>query len=680
MTKKFFSGVMPLCLTLILIISSLTVSLAADNGDYQTSNASGGVCVDKYLSDEKEVSIPETINGRKVVAVGMSAFEGNETLESVNIPSTVGDIGTSAFSGCKALKSVTFAGSVKRIGSFAFSDCTALESISVPAQEIGYGAFSGCTALADIKFGDNVNTVGRFALEDTKWLASQEPGVVYAGNAAYSYISGADDTDVVLKDTTVSVSPYAFAGHDEITSVFIPSSVTAIGEYAFRDCRGLSFMHIPESVSSIGSYAVGFVTSDDGFSVNDEFTVYCFSASKAFTYCNSNSVKYETVDNCKHDPDSKKGYVVITAVSCEQDGLMRYTCAKCHYTEDMTVNKLGHKWSAWETVSEVGCETDGVKQRKCSVCGKTEKNTTPATGHTWSEWEIAKSETCDAPGETQRVCSVCGKTESQEIAPFGHTWSEWVVTKEATCKSKGERQRYCTVCSANETDVIPVSDEHKWGEWTVVKPATLTEEGLKQRQCSVCNKTEDQTIPVMTEEEPVLELKLKDTSVINMNKETHLISGIAAGSTAKGVLSQFIDYTKGEMPVVVNMKTSETVADGELAATGYAVVLVYDNKIVDYCYIVVSGDGDSNGKLTAADARLALRISAKLEAADAATLAALDLNGDGKISASEARTILRVSAKLEKFDGGALLDVSVPEEDSSVPVKRPEEESSSQSN
>lgn len=59
------------------------------------------------------------------------------------------------------------------------------------------------------------------------------------------------------------------------------------------------------------------------------------------------------------------------------------------------------------------------------------------------------------------------------------------------------------------------------------------------------------------------------------------------------------------------------------------------------------GDIDNNGKITAADARTALRISAKLETASETQMKAADVNKDGKVTAADARTILRVSAKLE---------------------------------
>ena len=59
------------------------------------------------------------------------------------------------------------------------------------------------------------------------------------------------------------------------------------------------------------------------------------------------------------------------------------------------------------------------------------------------------------------------------------------------------------------------------------------------------------------------------------------------------------------------------------------------------------GDVDGNGKITAADARLALRISAKLEKATEYQTRIADMDKNNKITAADARKILRISAGLE---------------------------------
>ena len=68
---------------------------------------------------------------------------------------------------------------------------------------------------------------------------------------------------------------------------------------------------------------------------------------------------------------------------------------------------------------------------------------------------------------------------------------------------------------------------------------------------------------------------------------------------------------------------------------------------VDYVEPVKKGDVNGDGKVTADDARKALRASAKLENLTNKETLAADINGDGKVSADDARTILRKSAKLE---------------------------------
>ena len=61
------------------------------------------------------------------------------------------------------------------------------------------------------------------------------------------------------------------------------------------------------------------------------------------------------------------------------------------------------------------------------------------------------------------------------------------------------------------------------------------------------------------------------------------------------------------------------------------------------------GDANGDGKLSAADARFALRCSAGLDKAEEALFHAIDVNEDEKISAADARMILRVVAKLDSF-------------------------------
>ena len=75
------------------------------------------------------------------------------------------------------------------------------------------------------------------------------------------------------------------------------------------------------------------------------------------------------------------------------------------------------------------------------------------------------------------------------------------------------------------------------------------------------------------------------------------------------------------------------------------------------------GDVDGDGFITAADARIALRTSVKLENLSKEQELAANVDGDGFITAADARLILRASVKLEALD-----DVYVEAEETTEPV------------
>ena len=76
--------------------------------------------------------------------------------------------------------------------------------------------------------------------------------------------------------------------------------------------------------------------------------------------------------------------------------------------------------------------------------------------------------------------------------------------------------------------------------------------------------------------------------------------------------------------------------------------IIHCNKKDDSSENII-GDVNGDGKITAADARIVLRISAKLDSMENYNLPleSFDVTGDGKLTAADARKILRISAKLE---------------------------------
>jgi len=97
-------------------------------------------------------------------------------------------------------------------------------------------------------------------------------------------------------------------------------------------------------------------------------------------------------------------------------------------------------------------------------------------------------------------------------------------------------------------------------------------------------------------------------------------------------------------------KSGKKLSGEDTLATGQTLRSMFLGMTTLRYYIVVQGDLNGDGLVSAADARLALRISAKLEEkATAAQKAAGDIDGDGTVIALDARTILRVAARLQSF-------------------------------
>ncbi len=82
-------------------------------------------------------------------------------------------------------------------------------------------------------------------------------------------------------------------------------------------------------------------------------------------------------------------------------------------------------------------------------------------------------------------------------------------------------------------------------------------------------------------------------------------------------------------------------------ATGMQLVLEKSGKIADTKTVIVPGDTDCDGTISAADARIALRASVGLETISDAAAAAASVDGSAGISAADARLILRASVALE---------------------------------
>ncbi len=222
------------------------------------------------------VTIPSSICGVPVTAIGEEAFQDYTSLESVTIPNSVISIGEKAFSHCTSLASVTIESGLQTIGNSAFQGCTRLASVTIPnsVTSIEKWAFNGCTSLTSVTIPSGVQTIGNDAfvnctslksivVDDANIYYSSKDGVLFnkEKTALITYPCGKTDASYTIPSGVTSIGENAFNHCTSLESVTIPSGVQTIGNSAFFNCTSLASVAIPSSVTSIGDEAFVDCTS-----------------------------------------------------------------------------------------------------------------------------------------------------------------------------------------------------------------------------------------------------------------------------------------------------------------------------------------------------------------------------------------------------------------------------------
>ena len=275
-------------------VESNTSAVSSDenfiSGDYEyTFLDDGTVEISKYIGSDKEITIPDTIDGKKVTSIGNYVFENCIGLESITIPENITNIENMAFHICTNLESINvdvnnniyssidgvlfnkeqdkiiffpdnrfdsyeIPDSVTSIGDMAFYGCDNLTNIIIPdsVTSIENYAFSGCANFTSITIPDSVTSIGEGAFSSCRILTSITipDSVTSISDSTFRYCYKL--TDIIIPNSVTSIGFFAFEACD-LTNITIPNSVTSIGGAAFRYCTRLANITISNSVTSISA-------------------------------------------------------------------------------------------------------------------------------------------------------------------------------------------------------------------------------------------------------------------------------------------------------------------------------------------------------------------------------------------------------------------------------------------
>ncbi len=244
-----------LCVALSASVFSFADDFVYDNLKYTTSSDKSVTLVDGK-SASGEVIIPSVVRNNKkvysVTAIAHNAFERNNAIIAVTIPSSVSTIGYSAFNSCKGLQRVMDASRVVEMQGFEYTDCTSLTSVTLSGtlQKIGYRSFAG-TALTRLVLPESVKEIGGEAFQDCHQLTNVEfnKGIQYIKDHAFKN-SGL--VSLELPEGIKEIGEWSFEGCKSLKTIQIPQSVTTLGTGAFYTCSALESVVLPSSLTNIG--------------------------------------------------------------------------------------------------------------------------------------------------------------------------------------------------------------------------------------------------------------------------------------------------------------------------------------------------------------------------------------------------------------------------------------------
>ena len=229
---------------------------------------------------------------KNLTEIPESAFDRDQNLTAVSLPSSITTIGKATFHECgltkftvsasvtsignyafqnSKLESLTFQSSSEKVslGEGAFQNCAFTELTFNRSVDIGNSCFTGNSNLTKITFSDNNLDI----TIETSAFANLNLTTIDFGNSITSIgdnaFQGTSITSADLSKCSKLTSLSGFNSCTKLTSVLLPDSITMIGDNCFNGCTNLlkigvsndqnslsdGIVILPGNVTSIGTHA-----------------------------------------------------------------------------------------------------------------------------------------------------------------------------------------------------------------------------------------------------------------------------------------------------------------------------------------------------------------------------------------------------------------------------------------
>ncbi len=218
-------------IAVIYICSCPAFSFAGGSYTYIIEN--GKAVITGYSGKTASLSVPNTLGGYPVFAIGEGAFSGNEYLTSVTVADGICEIRDNAFNSCSNLAEISLPESLTHFGENAvFGTSYYNNKSNWTIRPANLGGSGGIT------IGGGQDTI------PWEFIKATRLEYLYLGTVLVRCI--VEGTYAVRSSTTV-IADGAFSGQDKLKECTLSSKTVTVGAEAFKDCASLTKISINDN-------------------------------------------------------------------------------------------------------------------------------------------------------------------------------------------------------------------------------------------------------------------------------------------------------------------------------------------------------------------------------------------------------------------------------------------------